>query len=226
MTKMGKSSLAHRLASFLARERIVTILDQTGEYVNKRGIRCYAKSHDTSDPGIAVFEPRPDEVAAKRALDYLRWIMKIARAEYEEGTPTPRAMIIDEAHQFVPEPAILGYGAPGRDSAVKFGLFMMQVRKYGIAVVLISQRTAVVAKSALSQCENIVAFKSVDQTGLNYLETIAGRGAREILPRLKQGEALVFGPAVSSDSPVAKGPASVRDFTTVCGGCCERGSPP
>ena len=70
-------------------------------------------------------------------------------------------------------------------------------------MILISQRTAVVAKSALSQCENVIAFRSVDQTGLDYLEQIAGSEVRRILPTLRQGEALVLGPAFSSESPVA-----------------------
>jgi hypothetical protein len=78
----------------------------------------------------------------------------------------------------------------------------MQVRKYGLTLILVSQRTAVVAKTALSQCENVIAFKSVDQTGLDYLEAVLGSHARDMLPAL-QGEALVCGPAVSSDSPVA-----------------------
>ena len=55
-----------------------------------------------------------------------------------------------------------------------------------------------VAKSALSQCENLIAFKSVDQTGLEYLEAVLGGGARDMLPTLSQGEALVFGSAISS----------------------------
>jgi hypothetical protein len=79
---------------------------------------------------------------------------------------------------------------------------MMQVRKYGISIILLSQRTAVVAKSALSQCENVIAFKSVDQTGLDYLEAMMGPEARALLPNLRQGQALVFGPAFSTDTPV------------------------
>jgi DNA helicase HerA-like ATPase len=79
---------------------------------------------------------------------------------------------------------------------------MMQIRKYKISIVLVSQRTAVVAKSALSQCENIIAFRNVDQTGLDYLEAIVGTGIRKLLPQLKQGEALVFGPALSTDGAV------------------------
>ena len=80
---------------------------------------------------------------------------------------------------------------------------MMQIRKYGLSIIIISQRTAVVAKSAISQCENIIAFKYVDQTGLEYLESIIGSQSREIVPKLKQGEALVYGPAFSSENPVA-----------------------
>jgi hypothetical protein len=82
-------------------------------------------------------------------------------------------------------------------------MYTMQVRKYGITLALVSQRTAVVAKSALSQCENVIAFKSVDQTGLDYLEAVLGSQARDLLPNLQQGEALVCGPAMSSDYPVA-----------------------
>ncbi len=70
-------------------------------------------------------------------------------------------------------------------------------------MVLISQRTAVVAKSALSQCENLIVFRSVDQTGLDYLEQVGGPGVRNVLSALRQGEALVMGPAISSDRPVA-----------------------
>ena len=111
-------------------------------------------------------------------------------------------MIVDEAHQFIPEPAGLGFGGAGRESSIAIGLLMMQIRKYGLSIILISQRTAVVAKSALSQCENLIAFRSVDQTGLDYLEAVAGNDVRNLLPQLRQGEALVFGPAVSTDSPV------------------------
>jgi hypothetical protein len=207
MTKMGKSTLAERLAHKLAVSRRVTILDQTGEYVNKKGFPgCGTdiawKDVDWDAPGISVFEPQTGEVPAERALGFLQFLVQRALDEYKAGTPVSRVVIIDEAHQFIPEPAGLGFGAPGRDSSLAIGLLMMQIRKYGLSVILISQRTAVVAKSALSQCENLIAFRSVDQTGLDYLEAVAGGDVRNFLPQLNQGEALVFGPAVSSDSPV------------------------
>ena len=203
MTKMGKSTLAARIANDLSKNRRVTILDQTGEYVGKRGFARYDKNVDMKTPGVTVFEPKVGEVAADRAFEFLNYIVKIALEEYKAGIPFPRVVIIDEAHQFIPEPAGLGFAAPGRDSSFKIGALLMQIRKYGISVFLISQRTAVVAKSALSQCENLIAFRSVDQTGLDYLEAVAGGEIRSLLPQLRQGEALVFGPAVSADGAVA-----------------------
>ncbi|MBC2601893.1 helicase HerA domain-containing protein [Puniceicoccus vermicola] len=181
MTKMGKSTFATRLARELSQDRWVTILDQTGEYVSKKGLTPYDSNTDLKKPGLSVFEPKHGEVAADRALAFLEYLIKEAIAEYKTGTPRSRVVIIDEAHQFIPEPAGLGFNAPGRDSAFKIGLLMMQIRKYGLSVILISQRTAVVAKSALSQCENLICFRSVDQTGLDYLEAIAGSNIRSML---------------------------------------------
>jgi hypothetical protein len=201
MTRMGKTTLALRLAQFLAESHRVTILDQTGEWVSKKGLPRYATVQEDESIGISVLEPKPGTTPADEALSYLQTWVKLAYKEYRTGTPLPRVLIIDEAHQFVPEPAGMGFNSPGRESASKFGLLMMQIRKYGITVILISQRTAVVAKSALSQCENLIAFKSVDQTGLEYLEAILGMDARKALPALRHGEALVFGPAVSADLP-------------------------
>lgn len=204
MTKMGKSTLAERLAKRLAANRAVVICDLTGEYVTKKGFAKYAGQEQLKTPGVCVFEPAPGEVPAEKALNFLRLILdKLASPEYLAGNPFPRTLIIDEAHQFIPEPAGIGFNAPGRDASYGIGLLMMQIRKYGISVILISQRTAVVAKSALSQCENLIAFRSVDQTGLDYLEAVAGGEVRLLLPRLKQRQALAFGPAISSDTPVA-----------------------
>lgn len=203
MTKMGKTTLAVRLAHALKELRFVSILDQTGEYVTKKGLPKLNTSTVFNQKGLSVFEPKPGEVAPDRALAFMRSLLELATQEYKSAEPFPRTLLIDEAHQFIPEPAGLGFNAAGRDSSAQIGLLMMQIRKYGMSVFLISQRTAVVAKSALSQCENLIAFRSVDQTGLDYLEAIAGAEIRSLLPQLKHGEAVVFGPAISSESPVA-----------------------
>jgi DNA helicase HerA-like ATPase len=200
MTKMGKTTLTFRLAQELSTEFPVVILDQTGEY-SRRSVRNTTLA-DLNLPSLTVSEVDASSTAPAKALKALRMLEELGREEYATGAAQPRVLILEEAHQFVPEPAMLGFGAAGRDEAIAFGLLMMQVRKFGISVVLISQRTAVLAKSALSQCENLIAFRSVDQTGLDYLEAVGGPHSRDLLPRLRQGEVLAMGPAISSESAV------------------------
>jgi hypothetical protein len=202
MTRMGKSTVAKRLAEHLASSHRVTILDVTSEWTSKKGLPRYTNAEEDSKVGVSVFEPKIGESAPQVGLKYLQSIIKLAHAEYKIGDPFPRVLIVDEAHQFVPEPAGLGFNNPDRDAASQFGQLMMQIRKYRITIVLISQRTAVVAKSALSQCENVLAFKSVDQTGLEYLEAVLGGDARRALPSLSIGHALAGGPAFSTDLTV------------------------
>lgn len=201
MTKMGKSTLATKYCTFLGESKCVTILDQTGEYRTKKQIPIYDDNH-LQENGVKVKESVLGENLPNFAKDFLRIVVNQGRIEYENGEPQSRVILIDEAHQFIPEPAVIGHGAPGRDASIYIGNLMMQVRKYGVSIILVSQRTAVVSKSALSQCENIIVFKSTDHTGLDYLESIVGNQVHEILPRLHQGEALVFGPAFSTEGPI------------------------
>ncbi|GAA4281966.1 ATP-binding protein [Gaetbulibacter aestuarii] len=197
MTGMGKTTLCNLLIQELSKTRRVTVMDQSGEFVSKLGYTKYAEGDDNNTTGVSVCEPTGNP--AQSALKYLNHLMNLAKEEYENGEPNPRVLVIDEAHQFIPEPAGMGFNSPGRDESMKFGLNMMQVRKYGISIIFISQRTAVVSKSALSQCENLIAFKSVDQTGLDYLEGILGYSSKELLPTLSRGEALVYGPAIDTE---------------------------
>jgi hypothetical protein len=203
MTRMGKTSIAMHIINALQTTTRITVLDQSGEFVSRRHLPKYEKGDDNKANGVSVYEPPKGSVYPDIALKYLNSLVDIARVEYESDTTRSRILLIDEAHQFIPEPAGLGFNSPGRDSSFQFGLLMMQVRKYGISIIFISQRTAVVAKSALSQCENIIAFKSVDQTGLDYLESFLGSEFKTLLPALNHGEAVVFGPAISSNTGVA-----------------------
>jgi DNA helicase HerA-like ATPase len=201
MTKMGKTTLALRIARALAATRGIVILDQTGEYRSRHHVPQHVIGQWA--PGISVHEPPQGAVGPDFARQFVQETASSAAPEYAAGVPTARSIMLEEAHQFIPEPAGLSFNTPGRDSAYQLGVDVMQLRKYGISMTLISQRTAVVAKSALSQCETVIAFRSVDQTGLDYLEQIAGGGVRNLVPALRQGEALLLGTAISSDRPVA-----------------------
>jgi DNA helicase HerA-like ATPase len=126
--------------------------------------------------------------------------MKAANAEYLAGSPFRRVLLLEEAHGFVPEWNISTF--PQRDATAESTRYIMQARKFGLRFVMVSQRTAVVSKSALSQCENYVVLRTTDETSLTYLEAVMGREAREALPRLRRFEAVCMGPAFNADGPV------------------------
>jgi hypothetical protein len=68
-----------------------------------------------------------------------------------------------------------------------------------------------VSKSALSQCESYAVFRTLDETSLSYLETLAGPVVREVVPALGRFEMLCIGPAFNTDGPVVVSVAGKTD---------------
>jgi DNA helicase HerA-like ATPase len=109
-------------------------------------------------------------------------------------------MLLEEAHTFVPE---WNFALRNQQDQVALTTrAIMQARKYGITILMVSQRTAVVSKSALSQCENYIILKTLDGTSLEYLEGLVGPEMRDAIPGLDRFEAICVGPAFNADEPV------------------------
>ncbi len=108
----------------------------------------------------------------------------------------PIAIMCDEAHLYIPE----RLQADSSDSvAVEiFERIAKEGRKYGIGLVVISQRPSEVNRTVLSQCNNVVAMRlsnGDDQSVIKRLlpESLGSFG--DLLPVLDIGEALVVGDA-------------------------------
>jgi hypothetical protein len=197
MSGMGKTAVAERIAAELGQSELVVALDLTGEYSRKLG---FPQWHGDLDiVGRSVLEPVGDPPS--QAADHVNQLMQHAGREYNAGqTPPGRNVLLEEAHSFIPE---WNFATPGqRDSVNETTRMIMQSRKYGLRFIIVSQRTAVVSKSALSQCDNYVVFRTIDHTGLEYIEALAGTAFRETLSNLRRYEALCMGPAFNSDQPV------------------------
>ncbi|NHJ33684.1 MAG: DUF87 domain-containing protein, partial [Asgard group archaeon] len=73
MTKMGKTSLAIKIAQKLSNDRSVTVLDQTGEYKNKMDLPCYQNGQNLDVASLSVYEPPSEDiVAADFAYNFLK----------------------------------------------------------------------------------------------------------------------------------------------------------
>jgi Helicase HerA, central domain len=197
MTGMGKTAVAHRICQTLGAESVVTALDTTGEYATRLGFPAFADDFQT--PGYTVFEPAGDP--PQEAAQFIERCMQAGRAEYLAGGPiTSRVILLEEAHSFVPE---WNFGLRHHsDWVAKSTRRIMQSRKFGLTFVIVSQRTAVVSKSALSQCENYIVLRTIDATSLDYLATLVGPDLREAVGALQRFEAICVGPAFNSETPV------------------------
>ena len=72
-------------------------------------------------------------------------------------------------------------------------------RKYGVALLIVSQRPSDVSTTILSQCNNVIALRLTngdDQTTVRRLMPESLEGLMDTLPILDIGEALVVGDAV------------------------------
>lgn len=108
----------------------------------------------------------------------------------------PIALFCDEAHLYVPERS-------SRESVddISVGIFeriAKEGRKYGVGLVVISQRPAEVNRTVLSQCNNVIAMRLTngeDQSVIKRLLPDSLGGFGDLLPVLDVGEALVVGDA-------------------------------
>lgn len=108
----------------------------------------------------------------------------------------PVALFCDEAHLYIPERA----RADSVDD-ISVGIFeriAKEGRKYGVGLVVISQRPAEVNRTVLSQCNNVIAMRLTngdDQSVIKRLLPDSLGGFGDLLPVLDIGEALVVGDA-------------------------------
>lgn len=108
----------------------------------------------------------------------------------------PLAFICDEAHLYLPNHPI----NPLEKRAVStFEKIAKEGRKYGVALVIVSQRPSDVSSTILSQCNNIVALRLTNSDDQNAVKSVLPESYASLLeqlPLLDVGEAMVVGDAV------------------------------
>jgi hypothetical protein len=108
----------------------------------------------------------------------------------------PVALFCDEAHLYVPERTEAN--AVSEAGLRSFERIAKEGRKYGVGLVVISQRPAEVNRTVLSQCNNFVAMRlsnAEDQAVIKRLLPDSLGGFAELLPILDIGETIVVGDA-------------------------------
>lgn len=108
----------------------------------------------------------------------------------------PISLLCDEAHLYIPEK--LNQDTASELSLKNFERIAKEGRKYGISLLVISQRPADVNRTVLSQCNNFISLRlsnAEDQAVVKRLLPDNLSGLTDVLPILDIGEALVVGDA-------------------------------
>lgn len=130
----------------------------------------------------------------------------------------PIAIFCDEAHLYLPVTAADNMDERGLKN---FERIAKEGRKYGVSLVVISQRPADVSKTILSQCGNFIAMRLTNPEDQNVIRRLFPDSLgvfAEMLPILDVGEGLVVGDAsllpsrVVLDKPKIRPNSSTVDF--------------
>lgn len=130
----------------------------------------------------------------------------------------PVAFVCDEAHLYLPRKE----GNPVERRAVEaFEKIAKEGRKYGVALMIVSQRPSDVSATILSQCNNIISLRLTnadDQATVRKLLPESLESLLEALPIMDVGEAMVIGDSVllpsriKIDPPAEKPLSATIDF--------------
>jgi hypothetical protein len=156
----------------------------------------------SANSSLAIFELA--EITNTRATLrltelYLSAIMAWAR---EHRRQRRILIVLEEAHTIVPETAGVGFDAETQWVVSRIGQIALQGRKYGVGLFVITQRTALVSKTILSQCNTFLTHCLIDQTSLNFLESVYGSQHARLIPNLRNLEFLAFGKGIRAERPI------------------------
>ncbi|AHK04654.1 MULTISPECIES: ATP-binding protein [Rhizobium/Agrobacterium group] len=106
----------------------------------------------------------------------------------------PILVVCEEAHNYLPRSGGAAYDA-SRKSIERIA---KEGRKYGVTLMVVSQRPSEVSETIFSQCSNFISLRltnAVDQTYVKSLLPDLSAGLGDLLPNLAQGEFLIVGDA-------------------------------
>lgn len=113
----------------------------------------------------------------------------------EVSQETPLLLVYEEAHKYVPKSDLSKY----RSSRNSIERIAKEGRKYGVSLMLASQRPSEISETIFSQCNNFIAMRLTNPQDQSYVKRLlpdALGAVTDSLPALKAGEALLIGESV------------------------------
>lgn len=172
-----------------------------------------------TDPGIKIldFSEVPSDVLPI-VVGVLARVLYEIHFWTEDQNRTPITFVCDEAHLYLPVGTPAATEARALDS---FERIAKEGRKYGVSLLVVSQRPSDVSRTVLSQCNNFIVLRLTndqDQAVVKRLMPDSMDGLTAALPLLDVGEALLLGDAIvlptriRLDTPSVKPASATMNF--------------
>lgn len=119
-----------------------------------------------------------------------------------EGGAFASLLVLDEVQRYAPE-NLFATGDSYKISKKAIFNIAAQGRKFGIGLVVASQRPAYISKSVLAQCNTQLIFRLVAWPDIQVVKDVLGnQGILKRLPYQPTGDAILFGVASALEFPV------------------------
>lgn len=139
----------------------------------------------------------------------------------EPSSRHPLTIVCDEAHLYLPVRDAAE--AAEKRALESFERIAKEGRKYGVSLLVVSQRPSDVSRTILSQCNNFLVLRLTNDQDQNVVKRLMPEsmgGLTDILPLLDTGEALLLGDSIllptriRLDKPTIEPASATRQFWT------------
>ncbi len=155
-----------------------------------------------NDVRIVDLSGVPNEVAGLCSAAIARLLFNVKLWQtVEERKVNPVLLVCEEAHRYVPNRGEAQYEAA--QEAIK--RLAKEGRKYGIGLMLVSQRPSDVEATVLSQCNTWIVLRLTNETDRDHVKAILPdslSGMTKVLSGLRQREAIFVGQAAMLPSRI------------------------
>ncbi len=121
--------------------------------------------------------------------------------ERQELNDVPFMIVCEEAHNYVPKNGGANYSA----SKKSIERIAKEGRKYGISLMVVSQRPSEVSDTIFAQCNNFVSLRLTNTSDQTYIKNLLPNNTNsvaDVLPTLQPGQCLIVGEATPLPSIV------------------------
>lgn len=107
----------------------------------------------------------------------------------------PILLVYEEAHKYVPNSELSKY----RSSKTSIERIAKEGRKYGVTLLLASQRPSEISETIFSQCNNFIAMRLTNPVDQSYVKKLLPDSLGSLIDKMtsfRQGEALLVGESI------------------------------